>query len=259
MPSTKAWLLNRNLVGQPCGAYLEIQSEVKVVFHENPLDKRELIEVHRGFADVYSNIRHIQRLVKSSLSTSATRRPVTCACSWEFSCFVLGTGNSGATPTSINVNNLNEDEFASWMKWIDLFYNDGPLFQRIEIGLERLSDSIYGFQTMQDGLINAAIALENLFGITQGELTHRLSLAVARTLGDSLDSREYLYKQTQNLYKMRSKVVHGNTLNSKNILELRKLLAEAIDIYKRCLDQIVHHHRTDLMDNKIATIITLSD
>ena len=53
------------------------------------------------------------------------------------------------------------------------------------------------------------MALEVLFGLQGGELTHKLSVRAAHLLGDSGEERLAVYESVQRLYNERSRIVHG--------------------------------------------------
>lgn len=68
-----------------------------------------------------------------------------------------------------------------------------------------------------DALVDFVIALEALLlqGVKEGELRFRFSLFGANLLDGQLDERQENYKRLQELYDLRSQVVHGNKPPSK--------------------------------------------
>ena len=83
----------------------------------------------------------------------------------------------------------------------------------LELSLGRLVSSErrnLGRFRYEDRLLDIAVALEVLFGLQGGELTHKLSVRAAYLLGDSGEERLAVYKSVQHLYEERSRIVHGN-------------------------------------------------
>ncbi|MCU4833938.1 HEPN domain-containing protein [Bacillus cereus] len=68
--------------------------------------------------------------------------------------------------------------------------------------------------------------LETLFTTTNSELVHQVSERFARMLGDSLETRKFYYDLCKKAYSIRSKVVHGQSLNKefRNIESISKEL-----------------------------------
>ena len=84
---------------------------------------------------------------------------------------------------------------------------------RLELSLGRLVSSErrnLGRFWHEDRLLDLAVALEVLFGLQGGELTHKLSVRAAHLLGDSGQHRLTVYESVQRLYKERSRIVHGS-------------------------------------------------
>ena len=83
---------------------------------------------------------------------------------------------------------------------------------RLELSLGRLVSSErrwLGRFRHEDRLLDIAVALEVLFGLEGGELTHKLSVRAAHLLGDSGEERLSVYESVQRLYRERSRIVHG--------------------------------------------------
>lgn len=62
---------------------------------------------------------------------------------------------------------------------------------------------------IEDGLVDAVVALESLFaGSDSGELSFRISAAVAWLIGRSAEERLKVQKELRDLYALRSKILH---------------------------------------------------
>jgi len=103
---------------------------------------------------------------------------------------------------------------AEWYRQLTAFEQGGGGRAR-NVGLAlRSFSSIYDRYSHQaeDRVLDAITALEALWKLDT-ELAFRLSFRTASLLGDTDDERESLYGIVNQYYKIRSKIVHGSTLN----------------------------------------------
>ena len=106
-----------------------------------------------------------------------------------------------------------------------------PIFQ----ARSRLANSIDRYAPDDpERLIEYAIALESLFlsdaPNDRGELSYRLALRAARLLEEDLESRISCFRTIRNLYKFRSRLVHGGSLEKLKPVEKQQL----DDVLLRC-------------------------
>ena len=90
---------------------------------------------------------------------------------------------------------------------------DGTDRDRLELSLGRLVSSErrnLGRFGYEDRVLDIAVALEVLFGLRGGELTHKLSVRAAYLLGDSGEKRLAVHDSVHRLYKERSRIIHGS-------------------------------------------------
>ncbi len=92
----------------------------------------------------------------------------------------------------------------TWAPRIERHYSD-----RIEIAVKRTLSSLTTRGDATDRLIDAVIALENLFGTGDGELTFRISAGCAYLLERDVTQRGKVQNEVSRLYNARSKIVHG--------------------------------------------------
>jgi hypothetical protein len=92
----------------------------------------------------------------------------------------------------------------AWANRIDDHYSD-----RIEIAVKRTLSSLTTRWDATDRLIDAVVALENLFGTGSGELAFRISAGCAYLLERQPQRRIEIQKEVARLYTVRSKIVHG--------------------------------------------------
>ncbi len=105
----------------------------------------------------------------------------------------------------------------------------------------------------EDGLIDAVIALENLFG-EMGELRFRISSSVAVLLKEDLAARRALQKKVKDLYELRSKLVHGvKQLSPQAAARARD---EALQYATECL-RVLYRDRPDLLTDEYRSTTLL--
>ena len=83
----------------------------------------------------------------------------------------------------------------------------------LELGLARLVSSIRrnrGRFWLEDRILDIAVALEVLYGLDRGELTYKLSTRAAHLL-KLPEARVDLFDAVHELYRMRSRIVHGGS------------------------------------------------
>ena len=115
---------------------------------------------------------------------------------------------------------------------------------RLELGLARLASSIRrnrGRFPLEDRILDVAVALEVLYGLEGGELTHKLSTRAAYLLGgDSPEKRVEVYDRVQELYRARSSIVHGRKrLNRKERGEAQKAAESGFEIGRDTLVELL--------------------
>ncbi|MFJ5718125.1 hypothetical protein [Neobacillus sp. NPDC093127] len=74
-------------------------------------------------------------------------------------------------------------------------------------------------------IMNYCSVLECLFTSDSSEVTHKVSERFARFMGNNFEERKIFFKLVKDLYKIRSKAVHGQPVNSTPE-DMRKLLKE---------------------------------
>ena len=62
-----------------------------------------------------------------------------------------------------------------------------------------------------DALLDAVIAWENLVGADEGETTLRITTSLAWLLTSRATDRDAMQKKLRDLYRLRSRIVHGST------------------------------------------------
>jgi len=163
----------------------------------------------------------INKMRLALLLGSASEPPVSLAPTWRFipdplqaPGFSWWSGEARMTAGEINSGDVEELE--SWMKTVEERFDS-----KLDLATRRLLSSVTQRMNAEDGLIDATVALESLFGTGQGEIRFRLSVAIAWLLESDPEARERRRRQVSSIYDDRSKVVHGGHLAPERAEEAR--------------------------------------
>lgn len=102
---------------------------------------------------------------------------------------------------------LSQDELLEWKLWSDRVATLRT--SSIAVAVRRTLLAAAERPDPSDGLVDAVIAWENLFGSRRGEPTLRISAALAWLVADNVQDRAELQKTVSRLYNLRSEIVHG--------------------------------------------------
>ncbi|MEU3375480.1 hypothetical protein ABZ734_34265 [Streptomyces sp. NPDC006660] len=81
----------------------------------------------------------------------------------------------------------------------------------LDMAMRRLLSSVSTRLDPMDGFVDAVICWENMFGTGEGEVSFRVSGAIAKLLEpDDAAARKKLFVEVRDLYGIRSKLVHGS-------------------------------------------------
>jgi hypothetical protein len=139
----------------------------------------------------------------------------------------VGRGNLVPSFPSARLSVEAEADVVIWARRISDHFH--PL---VALAIRRTLSAAGPFREPDDGLVDAVIALEALFGTGESEVGFRLQLAVAFLLGDSAEERKQIFDQVGELYDARSRLVHGTVLP---VLRLEDLRHGALQLVIRCL------------------------
>ena len=127
----------------------------------------------------------------------------------------------------------------------------------IRIAQHRLLSALSERADAIDGFIDTIIAWENLFGSRQGELSFRISTAMAKLLRDTLEDRLAMQKAVKKQYDLRSSLLHGG-----KIIDPQKAIAErdvALQTALTCLRRLYQEFPDLIEDEDRARKLVLSD
>jgi hypothetical protein len=97
----------------------------------------------------------------------------------------------------------------------------------VDVAAGRLVSAVANRMDMSDSLIDAVMAWENLVGTPDTEVSFRVTAALAKLLESDLTKRRALRKELADIYRIRSRVVHGGTVNPS---EVTAACARAIEV-----------------------------
>lgn len=130
----------------------------------------------------------------------------------------------------------------AWATRIERDYSD-----RLDIAVKRTLSSLTTLWDPTDRLIDAVVALENLFGTGSGELAFRISAGTAYLLERDPARRVATQEEVNRLYNVRSKIVHG--AHAPPQLTVEPLARAASTFAVRGLRTLFTKHR-QLLDKK---------
>lgn len=117
-----------------------------------------------------------------------------------------------------------------------------PEVKGLGVMLRRFRDSYERYDARDpERLLDLAISLEAVFlndNDSKEQLSFRLALRIARLLGGSLAERKVLFRRVRDLYTIRSKVAHGETvgtLSGRNKRTLEELQVSIPPLVRRAL------------------------
>lgn len=97
-------------------------------------------------------------------------------------------------------------------------------------------------------------AIESLFSIAPQELSFRLSLLLARFLGDTVDEQRAYFDRARDLYVVRSKIAHGDKINKSEeaaaIQITEHWTPEAEELARLALRRIVERKLIEVFNSK---------
>lgn len=111
-------------------------------------------------------------------------------------------------------------DVAKWAKIVDSVHSSS-----VDIAVKRLVSAISHRFDPGDALIDAVIVWENLFG-TSSEVSYRVSAALAKLLECDPMKRKNLRKFLSKIYDVRSRLVHGSSVNEEDVAESCKKAIE---------------------------------
>ena len=155
---------------------------------------------------------------------------------------------------------LEETEIEPFQKFWRIFKKiDLQTVSFLKMAIERFNFA-YEKRSQEDKLIDYMISFESLFMKENLELRHRLSVRVSRFIKGEYNERKELFSDFKKIYDIRSKIVHGESINHKNLTKLKvESLSELVSKVEEqlrvsikkiiCLiDQDVNYNHEEFLD-----------
>jgi len=124
---------------------------------------------------------------------------------------------------------LEKGEIQTFISFFNNFYK--ILLSKFDLAIEYFNKS-YNEPYPRDSFLDLMITLENLYlKNTSQELSYKLSMRMAHTLGKNKEERIHIYYLIKEAYSLRSKIVHGerlDALDKQKFIELRELTRKSI-------------------------------
>ena len=118
--------------------------------------------------------------------------------------------------------------------------------QSVDLALARLVSAVRrgrGRFRLEDRVLDIAVALEVMFGLDGGELTHKLATRCAWLVGKDANERVQAYDGIRGFYEVRSAVIHGNRRKKK-----RRMTREHVEEAARLGYKIGRHALVALLE-----------
>ncbi len=227
------------------GAVLDI--EFPMAIHVGDLaTAKERKQLARFMDPIQEMEAEVDRLRLALILATASERPFAVSPVWQLIPDPLQlpgfrTGFARPLPGAGNFDEVREDEIQRWCGLVRDKHSPN-----LDLPARRLLSSLTTRTQPEDGLVDAMVALESLFGTGQGEIRFRLSVALAWLLEADAKGRSVRQKQVFDLYGKRSKVVHGEHLSPQ---VAQKSHAEATQLVVAALRSLFAE-RPDLIDDK---------
>lgn len=110
---------------------------------------------------------------------------------------------------------------------------------RILVGLSERSEAA-------DAIVDLMIAIESIFGSSGSAITFKVSAAVAALLEKDLEERKSVFTRFKQLYRTRSRIVHGDLGEIASIeRDLRDLANYALKVIEKLIGD-----RKDVLEEK---------
>lgn len=143
--------------------------------------------------------------------------------------------NDAHQATNLMPIQLTSDEMRTWQDcYVKL---TTPILKNIHVAASRIVRATGERRDSSDVLIDSVIAWENLFGSGEGETTMRVSTCLALLFEQDFESRKSKQKRLQDIYRMRSRVVHGSgAIGADDVAMCFEALDVAVDTLRKLID-----------------------
>jgi hypothetical protein len=164
----------------------------------------------------------------------------------------LSWNSEPRSPVNFHILNagLESKEVANWCKRLKDIEDT-----KIRLAIRRILSAINQRRDPIDGFVDTIIAWENLFG-GNAELSFRISISIAKLLGETDEQRKELQKFVNEHYNIRSKLVHG--VKEMTPEEAVKCRDSCLDIALKAIRKLYLERVELIEDTNRSKILALS-
>ena len=144
---------------------------------------------------------------------------------------------------------------------IDAVCSDESHYAAVTTAFDALQLGSYAFNA-SIRFLQEAIALEGLCAGSDTEITHRIATTCAVLIGVSTEERKGIYKQTKDLYGIRSRIIHGSGKRA-TVEELKEMQQLTRKVLRRILASDIlpnyessQRHRDFLLNLSLEKAVT---
>lgn len=114
-------------------------------------------------------------------------------------------------------------------------------FEKLEPITPRLATSVtrQGRFALEDRILDVAMALERMYELDQGEVSYKLKTRAACYLESTTEARNRVFKEVNELYDLRSAVVHGSEKKRGTLGEEESTFEAGFEIARRTLFKLM--------------------
>ncbi|TPG92425.1 hypothetical protein EEL32_01465 [Brevibacillus laterosporus] len=89
--------------------------------------------------------------------------------------------------------------------------------------------------------------LETLLSTSSSEITHKISERAARMIGETPEKRIEIYNTVKKVYKIRSSIVHGSTIDKKLTNQITDLSIWMDDLLRKIFIKIIYDYNLQVL------------
>jgi hypothetical protein len=177
----------------------------------------------RGLIEAHQDLEHrVDKVRLALLLALDLEQPVGLMQTWRVTADPLSAGLAVSwsvaqpVPSAATITAADRSKIEAWANRVEAHHHAS-----LDLAIRRTLSSIASRYDPADGLVDAVIALENLFGTGSSEVGFRLSAALAWLLEEDPARRLERQQAINKLYGLRSKIVHGSEIDQDLLYERR--------------------------------------
>lgn len=139
-------------------------------------------------------------------------------------------------------NQLVEEEAARFLVLVRGWQSYEREREQLRIPVRRLAASRWrrGRFGAEDRILDTAIALEMMYGLTGSEISYKLKTRAAFFLGEDAETRREVFQRIETFYSARSTIVHGPSKRRKRQIDLNEAASVGFEIGSSTLRLLLH-------------------